>query len=126
MGLVAAGVSGIKLESGDEVIGAHILRPGTTLLLLTSEGRAKRLSIEEFPRQGRYGKGVIAWELPKGARLVDSVLGEKGTSLGILLRKGSAHALRLDEVPLRKRSAVRGDVVVEVGKDEAVIGVVGE
>jgi DNA gyrase subunit A len=126
MGLVAAGVSGIKLESGDEVIGAHILRPGTTLLLLTSEGRAKRLSIEEFPRQGRYGKGVIAWELPKGARLVDSVLGEKGTSLGILLRKGSAHALRLDEVPLRKRSAVRGDVVVEVGKDDAVIGVVGE
>jgi DNA gyrase subunit A len=126
MGLVAAGVSGIKLESGDEVIGAHILRPGTTLLLLTSEGRAKRLSIEEFPRQGRYGKGVIAWELPKGARLVDSVLGEKGTSLRILLRKGSAHALRLDEVPLRKRSAVRGDVVVEVGKDDAVIGVVGE
>jgi DNA gyrase subunit A len=126
MGLVAAGVSGIKLESGDEVIGAHILRPGTTLLLLTSEGRAKRLSMEEFPRQGRYGKGVIAWELPKGARLVDSVLGEKGTSLGILLRKGSAHALRLDEVPLRKRSAVRGDVVVEVGKDDAVIGVVGE
>ena len=126
MGWVAAGVSGIKLESGDEVIGTHILRPGTTLLLLTSEGRAKRLSIEEFSRQGRYGKGVIAWELPKGARLVDSVLGEKGTSLGILLRKGSAHALRLDEVPLRKRSAVRGDVVVEVGKDDAVIGVVGE
>ncbi len=124
MGLVAAGVSGIKLESGDEVIGAHILRPGTTLLLLSSDGRAKRLSIEEFPRQGRYGKGVIAWELPKGARLVDSALGEKGTSLGILLRKAPARALRLDEVPLRKRSAVRGDVVVEVGKGDEVVGVV--
>ncbi len=124
MGLVAAGVSGIKLESGDEVIGAHILRPGTTLLLLTSEGRAKRLALEEFPRQGRYGKGVIAWELPKGARLVGSALGEEKMSLGILLRKGAAHSLRLDEVPLRKRSAVRGDVVVEVGKNDAVIGVV--
>ncbi len=124
MGLVAAGVSGIKLESGDEVIGAHILRPGTTLLLVTSEGRAKRLALEEFPRQGRYGKGVIAWELPKGARLVGSALGEEKMDLGILLRKGVAHALRLDEVPLRKRSAVRGDVVVEVGKDDAVIGVV--
>ncbi len=124
MGLVAAGVSGIKLESGDEVIGAHILRPGTTLLLLTSDGRAKRVSIDEFPRQGRYGKGVIVWELPKEVRLVASALGEKEASLGILLRKGPAQGLRLDAVPLRKRSAVRGDRVVEVGKDDEVVGVV--
>lgn len=122
MGLVAAGVSGIKLESGDEVIGAHILTKGTSLLLLASDGRAKRLAPLEFPLQGRYGKGVIAWELPKGVRLVGSALGKDNTTIGIRLRQAAARSLRLDEVPLRKRTAVRGDVVVEVKAGDAVAG----
>lgn len=124
MGLVAAGVSGIKLESGDEVIGAHILSQDASLLLLASDGRAKRLAPSEFPLQGRYGKGVIAWELPKGVRLVGSALGKDNTTIGIHLRKAASRALRLDEVPLRKRTAVRGDGVVEVKAGDAVVGIV--
>lgn len=124
MGLVAAGVSGIKLESGDEVIGAHILSQDASLLLLASDGRAKRLAPSEFPLQGRYGKGVIAWELPKGVRLVGSALGKDNTTIGIHLRKAASRALRLDEVPLRKRTAVRGDSIVEVKAGDAVVGIV--
>lgn len=124
MGLVATGVSGIKLESDDEVIGAHILGKDVSLLLLASDGRAKRLVPSEFPLQGRYGKGVIAWELPKGVRLVGSALGKDNTTLGIHLCKAASRALRLDEVPLRKRTAVRGDSVVEVKAGDAVVGIV--
>ncbi len=124
MGLVAAGVSGIKLEDGDEVIGAHILLKEATLLLLASDGRAKRISPTEIPLQGRYGKGVIIWELSKGQRLVGSALGKENLSVGIQLRKAAARSLRLDEVPLRKRTAVRGDVVVEVKAGDAVMGLV--
>ncbi len=124
MGLVAAGVSGIKLEDGDEVIGAHILLKEATLLLLASDGRTKRISPAEIPLQGRYGKGVITWELSKGQCLVGSALGKENMSVGIQLRKAAARSLRLDEVPLRKRTAVRGDVVVEVKAGDAVIGLV--
>lgn len=124
MGLVAAGVSGIKLEEEDEVIGAHILLKEATLLLLASDGRAKRISPLEIPLQGRYGKGVITWELSKGQRLVGSALGKENMTVGIQLRKMAARSLRLDEVPLRKRTAVRGDVVVEVKAGDAVMGLV--
>ncbi|HEY5983514.1 MAG TPA: DNA topoisomerase (ATP-hydrolyzing), partial [Anaerolineales bacterium] len=43
MGPVAAGVSGIKLEDKDEVIGMEILPSEGQVFLLTSDGKAKRL-----------------------------------------------------------------------------------
>ncbi|MFO3796248.1 MAG: DNA gyrase C-terminal beta-propeller domain-containing protein, partial [Anaerolineales bacterium] len=125
MGWVAAGVGGIKLESGDEVIGAHVLKKGaSSLFLLASDGRAKRISPAEIPLQGRYGKGVILWPLPKGVHLVGSALGKESTTITILLRKAAARSLRLEEIPLRKRTAVRGDVAIEVKAGDAVVGLV--
>ncbi|RIK26425.1 MAG: DNA gyrase subunit A [Anaerolineae bacterium] len=65
MGLVAAGVNGIKLDEQDEVVGAEILPAEGEIFLLASDGKAKRVSEKEFPAQGRYGKGVRAWDLPR-------------------------------------------------------------
>jgi DNA gyrase subunit A len=66
MGLVAAGVNGVKLKAGDSVSGAERLVPGDEILLLASNGRGWRSTAEEFPLQGRYGQGVIACKLPRG------------------------------------------------------------
>ena len=43
MGLVAAGVNGIKLDDKDEVVGMEILPAEGEIFLLTSEGKAKRV-----------------------------------------------------------------------------------
>ena len=59
MGRGAAGVRGIKLESGHEVIGLTIVREGL-ILTATENGYGKRTEIEDFPVQGRGGQGVIA------------------------------------------------------------------
>ena len=69
MGLVAAGVNGIKLDDGVEVVGAEILPAEGEIFLMTSDGKAKRVEQKEFPTQGRYGKGVTAWSLPKRSPL---------------------------------------------------------
>jgi DNA gyrase subunit A len=59
MGRGAAGVRGIKLPAGHEVIALTIVGDGM-LLSATENGFGKRTSIDDFPVQGRGGQGVIA------------------------------------------------------------------
>jgi DNA gyrase subunit A len=59
MGRGAAGVRGIRLPAGHEVIGLTILRDGL-ILTATANGYGKRTPVDDFPVQGRGGQGVIA------------------------------------------------------------------
>jgi DNA gyrase/topoisomerase IV subunit A len=122
MGLAAAGVNGIKLGVGDEVIGMEVL-PGTgELFLVASDGKGKRVDVKDFPVQGRYGKGVIAWELPRGVKLVGLGMGKANVIVTLHLLKAAPKMARLDDAPLRKRSAVRGETVVEVKAGDTLLG----
>ncbi|HXG00813.1 MAG TPA: DNA gyrase C-terminal beta-propeller domain-containing protein, partial [Bacteroidota bacterium] len=60
MGRNAAGVRAIRLEKGDKVIGAVVLRrSGTTILVATENGYGKRSETDEYRVQSRGGKGII-------------------------------------------------------------------
>ena len=121
MGLVAAGVNGVKLGVGDEVIGMEILPADGDVFVIASDGKAKRIQQSEFPPQGRYGRGVILWDLPKGTRLAGLAVG-KGTHIVTLhLLKAAPKMTRLDEAGMKKRAATRGDAVVEVKPGDAVL-----
>lgn len=120
MGLVAAGVNAIKLDDKDEAVGMEILPTDGDLFFLTSDGKAKRVDVKEFPIQGRYGKGVVAWDLPNKVSLFGLVSGKANHVATIHLSKGAPKSARLDEAALRKRAASKGDLVVEV-KDGSVI-----
>jgi DNA gyrase subunit A len=122
MGLAAAGVNGIKLGVGDEVVGAQVLPQTGELFLIGSDGKGKRVEIKEFPAQGRYGKGVIAWELPRAVKLAGLAIGRKNDIVSLHLLKAAPKQARLDEAPLRKRSAVRGESVVDVKAGDALVG----
>ena len=123
MGLVAAGVNGMKLDDKDEVVGAEILPAEGEIFLLTNDGKAKRVDEKEFPTQGRYGKGVIAWELPKKEKLAGVVTGKPNHMATIHLSKGAPKSTRLDAAGVRKRAATKGDVIVEVKPGEEVVSV---
>ncbi|MGB8984332.1 MAG: DNA gyrase subunit A [Anaerolineales bacterium] len=123
MGLVAAGVSGMKLDDKDEIVGMEVLPADGEIFLLTTDGKAKRLEQKEFPVQGRYGKGVIAWDLPEKIRLAGAVIDKSSHMATIHLTKGAPKSTRLDEAGLRKRAATKGDVVVEVKPGEEVVSV---
>ena len=123
MGLVAAGVTGIKLGVGDEVVGSQILPATGEIFVIASDGKAKRVEQKDFPAQGRYGKGVIAWELPPRVTLVGLASGKGNAIITLHLAKAAPKSTRLDAAPLRKRAAVRGESVVEVKPGDAVISV---
>ncbi len=123
MGLVAAGVNGMKLDDKDEVVGVEILPTEGEIFLLASDGKAKRVPETDFPKQGRYGKGVIAWELSGKTKLVGVVADKPNHMATIHLSKGAPKSTRLDAAGLRKRASTKGDVVVEVKPGEEVVSV---
>ncbi len=123
MGLAAAGVNGVKLGVGDEVIGMQVLPVEGELLLVTSDGKGKRVEQKDFPVQGRYGKGVIGWELPARVKLAGLAAGRKNDIVTLHLAKAAPKMTRLDTAPLRKRSAVRGELVVDVKAGDALLGI---
>jgi DNA gyrase subunit A len=59
MGRTAAGVRGMRLKAGDEVVSADPGRGDDALLIVSSAGYAKRTQIVHFPRKGRGTQGVI-------------------------------------------------------------------
>jgi len=125
MGLMAAGVNGIKLDDKDELVGMEILPTEGEVFLLASDGKAKRVEQKEFPSQGRYGKGVRAWVLPNKVRLAGAVADKANHMVTIHLSKGAPKSTRLDAAGIRKRAATKGDVVVEVKPGEEAVSVNG-
>ena len=94
MGLVAAGVNGMKLDDKDEVAGMEIFPIDGEALLMTSDGKAKRIESKEFPSQGRYGKGVSVWSLSEKVKLVGIVSGKPNEVATIHMSKGAAKSTR--------------------------------
>jgi len=111
MGLAAAGVGGIKLGVRDEVVGMELLPEKGEVLLVTSDGKAKRCAAALFPRQGRYGQGVIAWKLPRTATLAGMAIGKPSSRVSLHLNKLAPKAMRFDEAPLQTRAASGKDVL---------------
>ena len=68
MGRTAMGVRGIKLRTGDYVIGGVLAKLGTMLLAITENGYGKRTPIEEYIRSGgepqhRGGFGLRGYQI---------------------------------------------------------------
>ncbi|MEW6400389.1 MAG: DNA gyrase subunit A [Chloroflexota bacterium] len=124
MGLVAAGVNGIKLDDKDEVTGVEILPAEGEIFVVTSDGKAKRVDQKDFPVQGRYGKGVIVWDLPEKVKIAGIASGKPNHMATIHLTKGAAKSTRLDAAGVRKRASTKGDLVAEVKPGEEITSVV--
>lgn len=120
MGLVAAGVNGIKLRGDDEVVGAGVASRRGEVLLVTNLGKAKRIDPAQFPTQGRYGFGVIAWKLPKGQRVVGMLIGLL-THNGVLHFKDAASRLvHVTDAPSCNRMQ-SGDKIIDLKKNDEIL-----
>ena len=77
MGRATSGVQGMRFNTDDKLLSLNVVRENTYLLVATAGGYAKRTAIEEYPVQGRGGKGVLTVQFDKrrgslvGALIVD-------------------------------------------------------
>jgi DNA gyrase subunit A len=59
MGRATSGVIGMRFTEGDELLAMEVVREGMDVLVATNGGYAKRTPLDEYPVQGRGGKGVL-------------------------------------------------------------------
>jgi DNA gyrase subunit A len=59
MGRATSGVIGMRFTEDDELLAMEVVRDGMDVLVATNGGFAKRTPIDEYPVQGRGGKGVL-------------------------------------------------------------------
>jgi DNA gyrase subunit A len=113
MGLVAAGVMGIKLQDNDLVVGADLLPQRGEVFMIATHGIAKRVAAKQFPRQGRYGQGVVAWKLPAKQKIAGMTIGKGTTRITVHLTRWLPKTLRLDSAPVQGRTA-RGKAALDI------------
>jgi DNA gyrase subunit A len=103
MGRPAAGIRGIKLKKGDEVIGMEIVRKGKEkefLLVLTENGFGKRTMISEYKTQGRGGSGVrTAHITAKTGQLAKVEIISNEEDLIVISQKGQVIRTKISSIP---------------------------
>jgi DNA gyrase subunit A len=121
MGLTAAGVLGMRFDHPEaELVGADILQPGADLIVLGSDGRAKRTALSQFPIQGRYGKGVLTWKSGEGIRIVGAAVGRPDDRATAVLARAANRTVRYGDVARRVRTS-SGPSLFEVKEGDRVI-----
>ncbi|OLB64798.1 MAG: DNA gyrase subunit A [Actinobacteria bacterium 13_2_20CM_2_72_6] len=59
MGRATSGVIGMRFTGNDELLAMEVVHDGLDVLVATNGGYAKRTPLDEYPVQGRGGKGVL-------------------------------------------------------------------
>jgi len=121
MGLVAAGVNGIKLAVGDRVIGTARVLPVFDLLLVGQDGKAWRLPTAQIPVQGRYGQGAIACKPAAGSELVGMVYGEPGQEFVEHFQIAASKVETVNAISAGRRQST-AKVLVAVKPGDRIIG----
>jgi DNA gyrase subunit A len=86
MGRATAGVKGITLKKGDDVLSMDVVSGGAPvadLFMITERGFGKRTPLSEFRAQGRGGQGVIAMKTS----------GDRGKLAGVRVVRPDLHEL---------------------------------
>ncbi len=122
----AKGVAAIKMLD-DPIIGGAIVEPGAVkkgfALLVTDKGHIKRISLDEFPVQGRGGQGVQTWKITKTSGAISGVAiapAETGDA-DIFSARGRRLRVGVKDIPVVTRAA-KGVSLTDVIKSSELFG----
>ncbi|MGK9064096.1 DNA gyrase subunit A [Stutzerimonas chloritidismutans] len=122
MGRTARGVRGMRLPEGQRLISMLIPEPDAQILTASLNGYGKRTIINEFPRRGRGGQGVIAMVTnERNGPLVGAVQVQHGEEIMLISDQGTLVRTRVDEVSSLGRNT-QGVTLIKLGKNEHLVG----
>lgn len=122
MGRNAAGVRGIQLAAGEEVIGLVIVGSGD-ILTATENGYGKRTPIADYPVQGRGGQGVISIQTTeRNGRVVGAIQVESEAEIMLISNGGTLVRTPVSEVSVIGRNT-QGVRLIRLDDGEQLVGV---
>jgi DNA gyrase subunit A len=123
MGRQAAGVRGMKLGSGDQIVGAGIVPKGAKdaeLLVVSSTGYGKKTKLSEYKVQGRGGSGIKTMSITaKTKQLVGAQVIIKDGELVAMSKKSQTIRTDLNGIPTLSR-ATQGVRVMKLYEGDSV------
>jgi len=111
MGRTAGGVRGMKLGTGDIIVGADVVRKGdktAEVLVVTRNGYGKTTPVAEYKVQNRGGSGIKTVKVtPKTGPLIAALVVSKGdeasAEIVVVSQKGQVIRTDLTEIPSLSR-----------------------
>jgi DNA gyrase subunit A len=123
MGRNAAGVRGVRLPLGEEVISLIIPDPEGLILTASENGYGKLTPVEEFPSHGRGGQGVIAMQTTeRNGSLVAATQVATTDELMLMSSSGTLVRTRAGEISILGRNT-QGVRLIRLDEGERLIGV---
>ncbi len=123
MGRVAAGVRGMDLDEGDEVVGMTVLdkTKKQDILSVTNSGYGKRTETEEYRVQSRGGKGIITMKTTdKNGEVIGARAVSNDDDLMVITDKGQVVRIRIKEISTMGRNT-QGVRLVRLKDGEKVV-----
>jgi len=122
-GARAGGMSGIRLEKADVVVGCATVDMRAQIFTLTDLGLAKLTALDDFPIQKRGGKGVQMARLVGEEHLAGVGMLMKSGRFMPVTERGASKTVTARGVPEKKR-ATRGEAVIALRGNDKVVSVV--
>lgn len=122
MGRTAAGVRGIKIKPGDEVISLIAVDNGDgQILFATENGYGKRTRVEDFSVQGRGGQGVISIQTtPRNGRVVGAIKTTGDEEVMLISNSGTLVRTPIEDISVMGRNT-QGVTLIRLGKEEQLV-----
>ena len=121
----ATGVKGITLRHGDSVVSGLLIKNGDeeTILTVTENGFGKRTRVNEYPLQGRGGKGVINLKCSdKTGNIVEVKPVREDEELMAITSSGVVIRTPVESVSVYGRAA-QGVKIMRTSDDEKVVAI---
>ena len=123
MGRVSRGVRGIRLRSGDHVIGMDIVQTGSSIFVISKHGYGKRTKVDQFTPHARGGVGIrSAIVNSKTGDLVGvkTLTGDETQEIIIVSSQGQTIRLGLKDIPGLGR-ATQGVRIMRLNDGDEVV-----
>ncbi|MCH5335562.1 MAG: DNA gyrase subunit A [Alistipes sp.] len=125
IGRVGAGVRGISIDEGDEVVGMICLEPGSgkDVLVLSENGFGKRTDLDEYRVTNRGGKGVKTINITdKTGKLISIQAVTDENDLMIINRSGLTIRTAVSQIRVAGR-ATQGVKIINLREGDAIASV---
>ncbi|MGK5113536.1 MULTISPECIES: DNA gyrase subunit A [unclassified Geodermatophilus] len=124
MGRATEGVRGISLAPDDNLLSMMVVEDGVDVLVATERGFAKRTGIENYPAQGRGGKGVLTAD-PKARKgsLVGALAVRLGDELYAITSGGGVIRTPVNGVRHNKDRATMGVKLMNLPEDVSIVAI---
>jgi DNA gyrase subunit A len=124
MGRATEGVRGISLSDDDRLLSMMVVEEEVDVLVATERGFAKRTGIENYPNQGRGGKGVLTAD-PKARKgaLVGALAVTLGDELYAITSGGGVIRTPVNGVRHNKDRATMGVKLMNLPEDVSIVAI---